>query len=317
MPFTTATASGRRKRGSDFRRGSSMAKQIAVEVAIGWAALVSVLVLVGVILTYFAPLQGVRDWDLSISKELADSRSTTASDLATFISRRGDTLAVIGLAAVITVCLAVVRRGKVLAFVPTALAIEVTIFLAVNYIVQRPRPGVAKVGSVPSTYSFPSGHIAATLVCWLGVALLFRYFGRPSWARVTATVGSLVALAMGWARVYLGMHHFLDVVIGALMGLAVLLVAARAFRMLDIRAQQWSGQEPRSAPLAATTSQSAQSAQVDRHVGEAAHGAGVNPVELRLVDVPVRESQQRLFDGDLGFETRQGCANAEVSALPE
>ena len=103
--------------------------------------------------------------------------------------------------------------------------IEITCFLAVNYAVQRPRPDVVKVGSVPSTFSFPSGHVAATLVCWIGAALLLAMFGRSRLARCVAGIGVVMVVLVAWARVYLGMHHAIDTAFGAAMGAAALAIA--------------------------------------------------------------------------------------------
>ena len=60
--------------------------------------------------------------------------------------------------------------------------------------------------------SFPSGH-TATAMGFAGVLLL----GVRRW-RVAAV---LLGVLMGWSRVFLGCHHFSDVFVSALIGLAV------------------------------------------------------------------------------------------------
>ena len=159
-----------------------------------------------------------------------------------FISRLADTPAILGFAAMITLVLALARKWRAMAFVPLGLLIEITCFLAVNYAVQRPRPDVVKVGSVPSTFSFPSGHVAATLVCWIGAALLLSMFGRHHLARWLAGIGVLMVVLVAWARVYLGMHHTLDTAFGVMMGGAALAIAARALwgRGFDDSSYTWS-----------------------------------------------------------------------------
>ena len=92
------------------------------------------------------------------------------------------------------------------------LGLELVVFLTVSYTVGRERPNVAHLGSVPSTGSFPSGHIAATITLYGTIALLVHLVTRNRWARVTAWVWTVTAASMvGWARVYRGMHHPLDV----------------------------------------------------------------------------------------------------------
>ena len=148
------------------------------------------LMVVGWALTYLPMLDGLHDWDASISEELADSRSSTFESIAVFFSRLADTPSILAFAAMISIVLALARKWRAMAFVPLALVIEIACFGAVNYAVQRPRPDVVKVGSVPSTFSFPSGHVAATVVCWIGAALLLATFGRHRVARVVAGVGA-------------------------------------------------------------------------------------------------------------------------------
>jgi membrane-associated phospholipid phosphatase len=195
---------------------------------VGLVLMASGLILVGATLTYLPMLDGMRAWDARISEELADSRTDGFESFAVFVSRLGDAPSILGLAMVITLVLAMTRKWLAMAFVPLGLLIEFACFGAVNYAVQRPRPDVPRVGSVPSTFSYPSGHVAATVVCWIGAALLLAMFGRVRPARVIAAVGALMVVFVAWARVYLGMHYALDTALGMAMGGGALLIAARA-----------------------------------------------------------------------------------------
>src|SRR4029079_12826861 len=94
---------------------------------------------------------------------------------------------IIGVALVVLVVLWVRHRWDQLAVLVTALVLELSAFLAVNALVGRDRPAVARLGSTPTTSSFPSGHTAATLVLYGAVALF-----------VSATVRSIVWRALAW-----------------------------------------------------------------------------------------------------------------------
>ena len=109
-----------------------------------------------------------------------------------------------------------------------------------------------KLGSEPSTSSFPSGHIAATVVLWGAIALLFFSASTYRWVRVTAyTIVVVLACAVGTARVYRGMHHPSDVVFGGLMGVSALAVAVLAVRVAsddDAPTATEADDEPASRP---------------------------------------------------------------------
>jgi undecaprenyl-diphosphatase len=84
--------------------------------------------------------------------------------------------------------------------------------------------------------SMPSGHAAASAAG--AVILGYLLGGRWAWG-----VG-LLAVAIGFARVYIGVHYPSDILAGAAVGLAVGLAAVALVRRL----QPTSGAPPRSAP---------------------------------------------------------------------
>jgi len=187
----------------------------------GGVALIAVLTLLGLLLTS-GVLAGLRRWDASISEDLASGRDGQAVDFALFITRLGDTASILVLLALITVAAALTRRWRVALFVPLAMLIEITTFLSVNSLVGRARPDVVKIGPIPHTFSYPSGHVAAIWVCWIGATVLATAHA-PRWiARTLGAVGALLTALMAWARVYLGMHYTLDVAVGLLMGIGAL-----------------------------------------------------------------------------------------------
>jgi len=212
------------------------ARRVVLTFLIGLAVIVAALTGAGLLITETEALEGVRDWDSSISADLADSRSSDATDLARLITKTGDTLPIVVLIGAVTMVLAVMRKWKAMVFLPMAMLAEITTFLAVNHLVGRERPPVDKIGPLPGTNSFPSGHVAATLVCWVGISLLLAAYGFGRSARIVAAFGALMAVAMAWARVYAGMHYATDVIFGFVMGLAALALA--------VVATGWSARDP-------------------------------------------------------------------------
>jgi undecaprenyl-diphosphatase len=207
------------------------ARRVAVSFVLGVAAMIAVLTVIGAVLTSTDALRGVRDWDLSISSDAAAHRTTAGADIARFITKTGDTMAIVGLMAAVTIVLAVLRRWRAMLFVPMAMLAEITTFLSVNHLVGRERPPVEKLGPLPGTFSFPSGHVAATFVCWVAIGVLLIAYGFVKSGLFVAIAGAVMAATMAWARVYVGMHYTIDVIFGFAMGVASVVLVVTVLRM--------------------------------------------------------------------------------------
>jgi membrane-associated phospholipid phosphatase len=81
---------------------------------------------------------------------------------------------------------------------------------------RRPRPLQRAIAHAPASYSFPSAHTSMAMV---GAATMTELVGVP-------VLWWLVAAALGWSRVMLGMHYLGDVIAGAALGIALGLLVA-------------------------------------------------------------------------------------------
>jgi undecaprenyl-diphosphatase len=207
-------------------------------VVVGYIGMVAVLVGVGELIVHLGMLAAVRDWDDSLTRWMADRRTGVLDGVTAQLTRAADTMGVVLIALVVEIVLLVQRRWWALLIAPIALGLELSTFLSVNAVVGRPRPDVPRLGSEPSTSSFPSGHTAATFVIWGTIALLFCAPSSYRWVRTTAyTIVVVFAVAVGTGRVYRGMHHPTDVMVGAMMGFAALSITVIAVRVTALAVQ--------------------------------------------------------------------------------
>jgi undecaprenyl-diphosphatase len=89
-----------------------------------------------------------------------------------------------------------------------------------------------RLDHLPVNQAYPSGHVAASVVVYLSLALVVTAYLRSRWL-IAAVWALAVVLPMvvATSRMYRGMHHPIDVASGALIGLACLAIALLATRV--------------------------------------------------------------------------------------
>ena len=187
-------------------------------------AITAVYCVFGLLLSHFIEYSRFGRWDNAINRALAQRRSAWLDDLTGLGTRVVDTASVFVITAVTELVLVLRRLWRFAIAIPVALASELAIFVATNEITRRPRPSVSKLGSVPKTFSFPSGHTAAAVVLFGIIALALGEHHPPFLRRLAYTTAGILVVVVGFSRVYRGMHHVTDVVGGAAMGWAAVVV---------------------------------------------------------------------------------------------
>lgn len=103
-----------------------------------------------------------------------------------------------------------------------AAALETAVFMSAAALVGRARPDVLWLDRPAPTSSFPSGHTAASTAVHVTVARLAWGRRQPGEsARVSAARAAVaygIPAAVGFSRVYRGMHHPSDVIVGWALG---------------------------------------------------------------------------------------------------
>jgi undecaprenyl-diphosphatase len=199
---------------------------------VGFAVLAALAVVAGWVLkTYVLPDRGIGHADEHVNVWLSHHRTGTRNNVSFWLSGIGDVYAIPAVVALTALVAAVRRHWRGAAFVIGAIAIEAATYRVATLVIHRERPRVPRLDHLPVNASYYSGHTAASVAVYCGVALLITSRIRSAGARtlcwlVAIAIPALVALS----RMYRGMHHPTDVAAGMLVGIGTLVVAVTAAR---------------------------------------------------------------------------------------
>ena len=122
-----------------------------------------------------------------------------------------------------------------------SLLVESAAYRGTTLVFHEHRPRVHRLENLPVNASYPSGHTAASIAVYGGLVLLLTSRIKNTAFRILAwSVAVAIPIYVGMARMYRGMHHPLDVIGGALVGigaLCVIVFACRAAGAADARRQ--------------------------------------------------------------------------------
>jgi undecaprenyl-diphosphatase len=163
---------------------------------------------------------GVRRWspsfDIQVLQAIATSRSAFWTSVAQVVSDAGS----FALLAPLSLAFVLLRRWKRpaddIALVVIA-AGSAALPSVVKLIVARPRPTIEHLIHLVSL-SFPSEHTTQAAAIYLTIAILLSTGLKRGWRELVIAVAVLIALAVAWSRVYLGIHYPTDVIAGLLLG---------------------------------------------------------------------------------------------------
>lgn len=185
----------------------------AVLPAVPWWVLI---VAIGWVIMH--PLHGL-DGEDSVNKTLQSARTPTLDAVSKVISDSSNTWTNIGTTAVICVLiLAITRRWWEVVIPAMAIGLQASVFVLATWVTDRPRPKVPHLDPAPPTSGYPSGHVGVTMALYLVLVFFALRIPNRVLSRVLVVLFVLMPFAMAWARLYRGMHHLTDVIVGLLNG---------------------------------------------------------------------------------------------------
>ena len=207
-------------------------RDAAKTVAIAWVLLLLGVLAIGWLLTH--PLEStVGAWDDRVERWIAERRAAGLDFLAAWGSHLADTIVGVIVAAVAALVLwRTQHTRRPLVYFTVLVGGTLVLYLIVTALITRDRPPVKILdpGLVPD-HSFPSGHVATSIVvyCALAVYLARTVPGSLRWSWPLFLAPVIVAPS----RLYEGAHHPTDVLTSLVF--APLWVAAVTYAVLPRR----------------------------------------------------------------------------------
>jgi membrane-associated phospholipid phosphatase len=223
---------GLAERIADAAQGRHPVTMFAAVVLAGFAVLAGLMIVLGLLLTdVLLPFHGIGHDDEHVNVVLAAHRSGFLTTASAVVSGMADVYAIPAIVTLTAVGAAVRRHWRIAAFAASAICLESATYRVTSWAIERHRPAVHRLDHLPVMASYPSGHVAASIAVYVGVAVLIasRWRSRavriPVWAAAVA-----IPLLVAASRMYRGMHHPTDTAAGMLLGTGALLVALLAAR---------------------------------------------------------------------------------------
>lgn len=103
------------------------------------------------------------------------------------------------------------EKYQQLLFLVTSIAGALVVNSGLKLLFARQRPDLWELLTHESTFSFPSGHAALSSALALSIIILVW---KTRWRWLATGVGAVYVIAIGFSRMYLGVHYPSDVLAG-------------------------------------------------------------------------------------------------------
>lgn len=146
-----------------------------------------------------------------------------------WVSELGEFWTITGITCIVIILLLRARRYAGAAVVTVTMMLTGLTVLYIKEAIMRPRPPAFFQAFPVSDYSFPSGHATGAIVIY-GLCAYLLALACPRVRRMIYAVASIIIIAIGFSRLWLGVHYLSDVLAGYALGALILCAAVWTLR---------------------------------------------------------------------------------------
>jgi membrane-associated phospholipid phosphatase len=161
--------------------------------------------------------EGGFPWDVPILMAIHKTAQPQLDIFALSVTKFGSFWTAIPIFSAIALVLLLLKRWRSLAYVLTTVLGSAVINRTVKEFMHRVRPDLWESSVHELSYAFPSGHAMTSMTL---IAVLVVLAWNSQWRWLVLIFGSLFVVAIGWTRLYLGVHFPSDILAGWMVALA-------------------------------------------------------------------------------------------------
>jgi membrane-associated phospholipid phosphatase len=174
--------------------------------------------------------------DVRVAAALHDNATPPVTDALRLVTQLGSSVALVAVSALGVATLARLGRRRDATLLAVTLVGGQAITWSLKALFQRERPSFDDPLATAAWFSYPSGHALTSIAVYGALASILASSFQSRRARASCLTGAAVLVAaIGFSRVYLGVHYLSDVVAGYCAGLACLVLAKETVGVLAAR----------------------------------------------------------------------------------
>ncbi|PZO35442.1 MAG: hypothetical protein DCF19_23890 [Pseudanabaena frigida] len=156
-------------------------------------------------------------WDIAILEKIHTAQRIELDAIAFALTQLGRARSIMAIAFLVSIFLAWRKQWRSLSYLLVTVVSSGVLNLLIKFLFHRHRPALWDSIAPEFDFSFPSGHAMLSMTLVITLAILIP---QKHWRSLFLFCGVMLAISIGWSRLYLGVHYPSDVLGGWALAIA-------------------------------------------------------------------------------------------------